>query len=80
MTAHLDEGRSHSTSKLLQQIITLRILSGGAVSDMAVLDDPAVTAMFGWDDIAHQSTYGQRLKLFSWQDNPVLEAHNPGLR
>ena len=74
ITARLDNGCRHATSKLLQQIIALRILGGEAVSDTAVLDDPAVAAMFGWDDIAHQSTYGRRLKLFSWRDNLALEA------
>jgi len=73
ITTHLDDGCRHATSKLLQQIMALRILGGEAVSDTAVLDDPAVAAMFGWDDIAHQSTYGRRFKLFSWHDNLALE-------
>jgi hypothetical protein len=72
-TSHLDEGTMHSTSKILQQLIALRILGGDAVSDTAILDEQAVTAMFGWDGFPHQSTISRRLKSFSWQDNLALE-------
>jgi len=73
ITAHLDDGCRHATSKILQQLIALRILGGEAVSDTAILDEPAVGAMFGWDAIAHQSTFSRRLKQMSWRDNLALE-------
>jgi hypothetical protein len=73
ITAHLDNGCRHPTSKILQQLIALRILGGEAVSDTAILDEPAVSAMFGWDGVAHQSTFGRRLKSLSWRDNLALE-------
>ena len=47
VTTHLDDGCRHATSKILQQLIALRILGGEAVSDTAILDDPAVSAVFG---------------------------------
>ena len=37
ITTHLDDGCRHTASQLLQQIMALRILSGEAVSDTAVL-------------------------------------------
>jgi len=46
IAVHLDEGCQHATSNILQQLIALRILGGEAVSDTAILDDPAVSAMF----------------------------------
>jgi hypothetical protein len=73
ITAHLDIGCQHTTSKILQQLIALRILGGEAVSDTAVMDETALKAMFDWDTVAHQSTFGRRLKLMSWQDNLALE-------
>ena len=73
VTAHLDIGCRHTTSKILQQLIALRILGGEAVSDTAVIDETALKAIFDWDDVAHQSTFGRRLKLMSWQDNLALE-------
>ena len=73
ITAHLDDGCRHATSKILQQLIALRILGGEAVSDTAILDEPAVGAMFDWDAIAHQSTFSRRLKQMSWGDNLALE-------
>ena len=65
VAGHLDDGCRHSTGKILQQLIALRILGGEAVSDTAILDEPAVSAMFGWDCVAHQSTFGRRLKAMS---------------
>ena len=46
ISAHLDDGCRHATSKILQQLIALRILGGEAVSDTAILNEPAVSAMF----------------------------------
>lgn len=46
---------------LLEQLITLRMLGGEAVSDIALLKDPALGALFGWDEVAHPSTFGRRL-------------------
>jgi hypothetical protein len=74
VTTHLDDGCRHATSTILQQLIALRILGGEAVSDTVILDEPAVSAMFGWDGLAHQSTFGRRLKQLSWRDTLALEA------
>jgi hypothetical protein len=74
IAAHLDEGCRHATSKILQQLIALRILGGEAVSDTAILGEAAVSAMFSWYGVAHQSTFGRRLKQLSWRDNLALEA------
>jgi hypothetical protein len=74
VTTHLDEGCRHASSTIVQQLIALRILGGEAVSDTAILDEPAVSAMFGWHGVAHQSTFSRRLKQLSWQDTLALEA------
>ena len=71
--AHLDIGCRYTTSKILQQLIALRILGGEAVSDTAVMDETALKVMFDWDGIAHQSTFGRRLKRMSWRNNLALE-------
>jgi hypothetical protein len=73
VAAHLDDGCRHSTGKMLQQLIALRIIGGEAVSDTAVLDETPLKAMFDWDGVAHQSTFGRRLKRMSWRDNLTLE-------
>jgi len=77
--AEFDGQSMHSTSVLLEQLIALRILGGDAVSDTAILNEPAITGMFGWDDVAHPSTFSRRLKSFSLRHNLQLEHIVTGL-
>lgn len=79
ITAGLDVGNRHSTTALLQQLIALRFLGGEAVSDTAILEDAAVTAMFGWEHVAHPSTFSRRLKSLTWRHSLGLEGIVTGL-
>ena len=58
---------------MMAQLIALRLLGGEAVSDTLLLQEPALTAMFGWDTVAHPSTFGRRLKRLRWRHNLELE-------
>jgi hypothetical protein len=52
LTSHtndLDVAKHHKMNSLLEQLITLRMLGGEAVSDSAMLKDPALGALFDWD-------------------------------
>lgn len=73
LTADLDEGRHHRMRRVLEQLITLRLLGGDAVSDTGLLNDPALKALFEWDKIAHPSTFGRRLSDVRWRHNLGLE-------
>ena len=75
----LDEDRQYSTSNFLQQLVALRILGGDAISDAAILDEPAIKAMFGWEAVAHPTTFARRLKSLSWRHNLALESIVTGL-
>jgi hypothetical protein len=75
----LDEDRKYPTSTFLQQLVTLRILGGDAISDAATLDEPAMKAMFGWDGVAHPTTFGRRMKALTWRHNLALENIVTGL-
>jgi hypothetical protein len=66
-------------NRLLEQLITLRMLGGEAVSDTALLNDPALGALFDWDEIAHPSTFGRRLGQMRWLHNLGLERIVTGL-
>ena len=72
-TARLDKGSRYRTGQILEQLIALRIMGGEAVSDLALMDEPALEAMFGWDSIAHASSFSRRLKRFSYRDTLELE-------
>jgi hypothetical protein len=53
LTSHtndLDVAKHHKMNSLLEQLITLRMLGGEAVSDSAMLKDPALGALFDWED------------------------------
>ena len=72
-TGDLDPGKRHTTHKLLQQLIALRIIGGEAIQDTPLLAEPALTALFQWDGIADPTTYGRRLKTMTWRHNLELE-------
>jgi hypothetical protein len=73
LSVDLDVGKHHSMSDLLEQLVALRMMGGEAISDTALLKDGALAAFFGWDEIAHPSTFGRRLSGMRW-------AHNQGLQ
>jgi hypothetical protein len=75
----LDEDRKYPTSTFLQQLVALRILGGDAISDAAILDEPAIKAMFGWEAVAHPTTFARRLKSLGWRHNLALESIVTGL-
>jgi hypothetical protein len=82
LTSHtndLDVAKHHKMNSLLEQLITLRMLGGEAVSDSAMLKDPALGALFDWDEIAHPSTFGRRLGQMRWIHNLGLERIVTGL-
>jgi hypothetical protein len=72
-TADLDVNKQHQTSRLLEQLITLRMLGGEALNDIAQLNDPALEALFEWGNIAHPCTFGRRLGEMRWVHNLGLE-------
>jgi hypothetical protein len=74
-----DEVKKYPTSTFLQQLVALRILGGDALSDATILDEPAMKAMFGWDGVAHPTTFGRRLKALAWRHNLALENIVTGL-
>jgi len=69
----LDVGKTHTTAKILEQLIALRLMGGEAVSDIAALADVALKALFDWGDVSHGCTPGRRLKQFRWQHNLNLQ-------
>jgi len=75
----LDKDRKYPTSTFLQQLVALRILGGDAISDAAILDEPAIKAMFGWEAVAHPTTFARRLKSLTWRHNLALESIVTGL-
>ncbi len=75
----LDKDQKYATSIFFEQLVALRILGGDAISDAAILDDAAMKAMFGWDGVAHPTTFGRRLKALSWRHNLALESIVTGL-
>ena len=54
LTADLDAGRHHHMRLVLEQLIALRLLGGDAVSDTALLNEPAIKALFEWYEVAHR--------------------------
>ena len=79
LSAELDVGKHHPMSALLEQLIALRMMGGEAISDTAMLKDSALSAFFGWDEIAHPSTFGRRLAEMRWAHNLGLERIVTGL-
>ncbi len=79
LTSGLDTGKHHQMSKLLEQLIALRMIGGEAISDTKLLNDPALGAFFRWDKIAHPSTFGRRLGKMRWIHNLGLERMVTGL-
>jgi hypothetical protein len=78
-TAELDVGKHHPMGSLLEQLIAIRMMGGEAISDTVLLKDDALTAFFGWDEIAHASTFGRRLADIRWSHNLGLERIVSGL-
>lgn len=74
LAAMIDGRYGHSTGKLLEQLVALRIMGGEALSDSAVLSDPALQAMFDWDGPAHPTTFARRLSRFDYGSNLVLQS------
>lgn len=79
LTADLDAGKHHHMCLVLEQLIALRLLGGDAVSDTALLNEPAIKALFEWDGVAHPSTFGRRLGDMRWLHNLGLEGIVTGL-
>jgi DDE family transposase len=79
LSADLDVGKHHPMSSLLEQLIAIRMMGGEAISDTAMLKDSALTAFFGWEEIAHPSTFGRRLAEMRWLHNLGLERIVTGL-
>jgi len=79
LSADLDLGKHHSMSQLLEQLIAIRMMGGEAISDTAMLKDGALGAFFGWDEIAHPSTFGRRLVEMRWSHNLGLQRIVTGL-
>jgi hypothetical protein len=73
-TADLDANKHHAMSTLLEQLIALRMIGGEAVSDTELLKDPALGALFDWDEVAHPSTFGRRLDDLRWIHNQHLQS------
>jgi hypothetical protein len=78
-TTDLDADKHHQMNRLLEQLITLRMLGGDAVSDTTPLNDPALGALFDWDTIAHPSAFWRRLGKMHWVHNLGLERIVTGL-
>ncbi len=77
---HSFDGKNkYPTSVFLQQLIALRILGGDAISDARLIDEPAIKAMFGWEAVAHPTTFARRLKALTWGQNLALENMVTGL-
>ena len=74
-----DEVKKYPTGTFLQQLVALRILGGDALSEATILDEPAIKAMFGWNGVAHPTTFGRRLKALTWHHNLALESIVTGL-
>ena len=72
-TENLDQSKRYPTHELLQQLIALRILGGEAIQDTSLLTEPALTALFKWDNVADPTTYARRLKTMTWRHNLELE-------
>jgi hypothetical protein len=75
----LDKDQKYPTSTFFEQLVALGILGGDALSDAAILDDAAIKAMFGWDGVAHPTTFARRLKTLTWHHNLALERIVTGL-
>jgi hypothetical protein len=66
-------GNIHGTAHLLEQVIALRIIGGEALSDTQILDETALCALFGWQGVAHPTTFSRRLEGFGYQSNLALQ-------
>lgn len=66
-------GFQHGTEQILEQLIALRLMGGQAMSDTRVLDEKALRSLFNWQPLAHPTTFGRRLKGFSYQSNLALQ-------
>lgn len=64
----------YDTGMLLEQLVALRIMGGEAMTDLSVLSDPALLAMFGWGEVAHPTTYSRRLNRFDYGANLALQS------
>ncbi len=63
----------HDTADILEQLIALRIMGGEALSDTNILDESALHALFGWQGVAHPTTFSRRLEGFSYQSTVSLQ-------
>jgi hypothetical protein len=74
LTKDMDLGVRHETCRLLEQLITLRFLGGEAVSDIRLLDEPALLGLFDWPGVAHPATFSRRLQGFDYRHNLGLQS------
>lgn len=70
----LDGAARHSTAEMLEQLVVLRFLGGDALDDTRLLDDPAIKGLFGWQGVAHASTFGRRLKALGMRHTVALQS------
>lgn len=47
----MDTVSRQGTAEMLEQLIALRLLCGEAISDMALMREPALKALFDWDSV-----------------------------
>ncbi len=78
-TSDLDTSSQYPTWRFLEQLICLRTIGGEAITDIGLLHDPALMAIFDWDTIAHPTTFGRRLGKISWRHNLELQKLVTGL-
>ena len=78
-TSDLDALNQYKTWQFLEQLICLRIIGGEAITDIGLLHDPALMAIFDWDAVAHPTTFSRRLGQMRWRHNLELQKIVTGL-
>lgn len=73
ITKDMDSGVRHETCQLMEQLIALRFVGGEAVSDIRLLDEPAMLGLFSWPGMAHPATFSRRLEQFDYRHNLGLQ-------
>ena len=78
-TSDLDASTQYQTWQFLEQLICLRTIGGEAITDVGLLQDPALMAIFDWDAVAHPTTFSRRLGQMRWRHNLQLQKIVTGL-
>ena len=73
VSSMIDGDFDHDTGRMLEQLVALRIMGGEAMSDTSALSEAGLKGMFGWDEVAHPTTFSRRLGLFDYGCNLALE-------